>query len=111
MSIDKMSVDLQCLSILRHCLLEFAMLFQEGAIAVAGLSGLWRQTHSGFAFRRRFVCAAELFQKINMTGVVLGVVGVDPERVLEMGLRLLEVPFCHQNGGETRVGLGGIGLK
>ena len=46
-----------------------------------------------------------------MTGVVLGVVGVDPERVIEMGLRLLEVPFCHQNGGETDVGLGGIGIK
>src|SRR6266550_3613829 len=111
MGIDKTSVNLQSLPILGNCLFGLLMFFQERAIAIAGLSGLWRQTHSGFALCRRFVRAAELFQKIDMTGVVLGVVGVDPERVIKMGLRLVEVPFCHQNGGETDVGLGGIGIK
>ena len=46
-----------------------------------------------------------------MTGVVLGVVGVDPECLIEMGLRLLEVSFAHQDRGQTDVGLGGIGIK
>src|SRR6476659_584861 len=89
MGIDKTRVRLQSLPILGDCFFQFLMFFQESAIAIPGLSGLWRQTHSGFGLRRRFVNAAKLLQKINMTGVVLGVVGVDPERFIEMGLRFL----------------------
>jgi len=74
-----------------------------------GLGGLWRQTHSGFALR--FLNPTELLQKINMTGVVFGVVWVDPERFIEMGLRVLQVSFSHQDSGQTDVGLGGIGIK
>jgi hypothetical protein len=43
--------------------------------------------------------------------VVLSVVGVDPERFIEMGLRFLQVSFSHQDSGQTDVGLGGIGIK
>src|SRR6266568_5447363 len=111
MGIDKTSVNLQSLPILGNCLFGLLMFFQERAIAIAGLGGLWRQTHSGFALRRRFLNATELFQKIDMTGMELGVVGIDPECVIEMGLRLLQVSFAHQDGGQTDVGLGGIGIK
>ena len=106
-----MRVSLQSLPILFNCLFQFSMFFQERAIAISGLGGLWRETHGGFALRRRRLGATELFQKVDMTGVVLGVVGIDPEGIVEMGLGLLEVSFCHLNGGETDVGLGRIGIK
>ena len=40
-----------------------------------------------------------------MTGVKLCVVGFDPEGVIEMGLRVFQLSFSHQDGGETDVGL------
>src|SRR5437660_10718254 len=86
--IDKTRVSLQSLPILGNCFFQPLMSFQERAIAIPGLGGLWRQTHSGFGLRRRFLNATELLQKINMTGVALGVVGV-----IEMGLGVLQVAF------------------
>src|SRR5437588_11284886 len=111
MGIDKTRVRLQSLPILGDCLFQPLMFFQERAIAIPGLGGLWRQTHSGFGLRRRFLNPTELLQEINMTGVVLVVVRVDPERLLEMSLRFLQVSFSHQDSGQTDVGLSGIGIK
>src|SRR5438045_8102242 len=111
MGIDKTRVSLQSLPILGDCFFQPLMLFPERAIAIPGLSGLWRQAHSGFGLRRRFLNPTKLLQKINMTGVVLGVVGVDPERFIEMGLSVLQVSSSHQDSVKTDVGLVGIGLK
>src|SRR5207248_2901657 len=63
MGIDKTRVNLQSLPILRNCLFQPLMFFQEGAIAIMGLGGLWHQTHSGFALRRRFLNAPELIPR------------------------------------------------
>src|SRR5436309_13582226 len=84
MGIDKTRVSLQSLPILGDCFFQPLTFFQERAIAIPGLSGLWRQAHSGFGFRRRLLNPTKLLQKINMTGVVLGVVGVDPDRFSEL---------------------------
>src|SRR5207237_10169788 len=74
MSIDKTRVDLERLPILRNCLLEFAMFFQEGAITIPGQGGLWSYPDGGLAFRRRLFNVTESLQNIRIAGVELGVV-------------------------------------
>src|SRR4029077_11149064 len=59
MGIDKTRVSLQSLPLFGDCFLQTLLFFQESAVAIPGLSGLWRQTHSGFGLRRRFVNAAK----------------------------------------------------
>ena len=111
MSIDKMRVDSQCLSILRHCLVELAMFFQEGAITIPGLGGLWSYPDGGFAFRRRFFKMIQSLQNISIAGVELGVVRVDSQRFFKMSLRLFQVSFANQDGGQIGVGLCQIGIN
>ena len=48
--------------------------------------------------------AAESLQKKGITGVVLGVVRVDPQPCFKMGPRLFQVSFANQDGSQIDVG-------
>ena len=87
------------------------MFFQESAIAIPGHGGLWFCPDGSLAFRRGLFRAAEALQKIGITGVELGLIGIDPQCFFEMSLRLLQFSFANQNGGQIGMGLGGPGIK
>src|SRR5205807_2126307 len=62
MSIDQTRINPHSLPILRNCLLELPLFFQEGAIAMPGERGLWFYPDGSFAFRRRFIEPASFLQ-------------------------------------------------
>ena len=84
MSIDQTGIELQGLAVMRNCFLDFAVFFQERAIAVLRLSGLGGQSNGRFAFGGRLVVVAELFQKISIARVILGIIGLDAQRLFKM---------------------------
>src|SRR5437588_234393 len=67
MGIDQTRIDLHSVPIVRNCLLDLPLFFQEGAIAMPGQRGLWFYPDGSFAFRRGFLGAAESLQKISIT--------------------------------------------
>ena len=58
-----------------------------------------------------FVRAAESLQKIGITGVELGVVRFDPQRVFKMGPRLFQFFFAKQDCRQIDVRLCGTRIK
>lgn len=83
MSITQTRINLHSVPILRNCLLQLPLFFQEGAVAMPGQRGLWFYPDGSLAFRLCFLGVAESLQKIGITGVELGVVRFDPQRVLD----------------------------
>ena len=58
LSIDQTGIGADRFSILRSGLIQFAVFFQKGPIAMMGQRGLRRQADRSFAFRRRLVIVA-----------------------------------------------------
>ena len=71
---------MQSLSVVRNCFVEFAVFFQERAIAVVRLGGPGGQSNGRFAFGSRLVVVTELLQNISIAGMILGIVGLDSQR-------------------------------
>src|SRR5437867_4832199 len=93
MGVNQTCIGLQSFSVLRNCFVDFAMFFQEGAIAVMRLRGPGRQSNGGFAFGSRLLIMTEVLQKISIAGVILGIVRIDPQRLFKMSLRLVQFSF------------------
>ena len=95
MRIDQTCIGLQRLSVVRNCFVDFAMFFQEGAIAVMSLRGLGSQSNGGFAFGSSSLILTELLQKIDIPRMLLSIVRLNPQGLFEMGLRLVQFSFLH----------------
>src|SRR5205823_9723359 len=95
MSIDQTGIELQGLAVMPNCFLDFATFFQERAIAVVRLGGPGGESNGRFGFGSRFIVVTELFEKISIARVILGIIGINPQRLFKMCLRLLEISFLH----------------
>src|SRR5439155_6985938 len=104
MRIDQTGIELQRLAIVRNCFLEFAAFFQERAVTVVRLRGLGGQSNRGFGFDSRLVVVTKLLQKISVAGVILGIIGLNAQRLFKMGLRLVQFSFLHYQRGQINVG-------
>src|SRR4029077_714461 len=85
--------------------------FQEGAVAMPSQRGLWFYPDGSLAFRLGFLGVAESLQKKGITGVELGVVRFDPQRVFNMGPRLFPFSFANQDCRQIDMRLCGTGIK
>ena len=78
-----------------NCFLDFAMFFQERAIAVVSLGGLGGESNGRFGFGSRLIVVTELFQKISIARVILGIIGLNAQRLFKMGLRVVQFSLLH----------------
>ena len=90
LGIEQTRIQSQRLSVVRNCFVDFAVLFQECAIAVMRLSRFGRQSNGGFTLRRRLLVLAEFLQKISIARVILSIIRLNSQRLFKMGLRLVQ---------------------
>src|SRR5437899_10708513 len=96
MSIYQTGIHLQSLSVVRNCFVEFAVFFQERAIAVVRLGGPGGQSNGRFAFGSRLVVVTELLQNISIAGMILGIVGLDSQGDSNVTGAILPLPYCKE---------------